>query len=95
MTIEVDEGIDLLLEKALDEENLTTNSLILWNDEHTPIDLVVETIVDVLGFPSQQAEQLTMIAHYKGRANMKNGSYDELKEIKDKFESRDIVTTIE
>lgn len=83
--------VDGLIDSLIDEPR----KLILFNDDITPVDLVVNTIVEVCGFPPTQAEQITLIAHYKGKASLKNGGFEELKEMHEKFLSRNILTEIE
>ena len=53
-------------------------SLFVFNDEINTFDHVIDTLMDVCGHTPEQAEQCTLIIHYKGRAAVKNGSFEEL-----------------
>lgn len=70
--IEYDEDV-LLLEKTTD-----VRDLIVYNDDHNTFDHVIKTLVDVCGHQPEQAEQCTLLIHYKGQCTVKHGSYDEL-----------------
>ncbi len=77
------------------EEVLETNNLIVYNDEVNTFDWVIETLVSVCKHTFEQAEQCSMLVHYKGKASVKNGSLEELKPYKDAICERGINATIE
>ena len=52
--------------------------LFVFNDEVNTFDFVIDTLMDVCGHTPEQAEQCTLIIHYKGRASVKNGTFEEL-----------------
>lgn len=52
--------------------------LIVYNDEINTFDHVIRTLIDVCGHTADQAEQCTLLIHYKGKCSVKLGSYDEL-----------------
>ncbi len=78
---------------------LTSNdepySLIVWNDEVNTFEWVIETLVEVCGHTTEQAEQCAYLIHYKGKYAVKNGDYDELKPYCDAITERGIGATIE
>lgn len=76
---------------ALDEPY----SLIVWNDEVNTFEWVIETLVDVCGHSTEQAEQCAYIIHFQGKYAVKQGSYDELKPQCDAITDRGIGATIE
>ncbi|MEY3398905.1 MAG: hypothetical protein RL220_1499 [Bacteroidota bacterium] len=53
-------------------------SLILFNDDVNTFDHVIESLVDVCGHEWLQAEQCAIIVHYKGKCDVKSGSFDKL-----------------
>jgi ATP-dependent Clp protease adaptor protein ClpS len=55
-----------------------THTLVLFNDEVNTFEFVTETLIDVCAHEAHQAEQCTMIVHYKGKCSVKNGSWEEL-----------------
>lgn len=70
-------------------------ALIVWNDEVNTFEWVIETLINICGHSSEQAEQCAMIIHTKGKYAVKNGSYEELKPKCDAITERKIGATIE
>ena len=70
-------------------------SLIVWNDEVNTFEWVIETLVDVCGHSTEQAEQCAMIIDSKGKYAVKEGSYEQLKPMCDAITDRGIGATIE
>ena len=62
------------------EELLTADGkkLVLFNDDVNTFDFVIEALVEVCGHELLQAEQCTVIVHYKGKCAVKNGTWEEL-----------------
>ena len=69
--------------------------LIVWNDDVTTFDWVIDTLMEVCGHTLQQAEQCSMIIHTKGKYSVKEGGYDFLKPMCDAITDRGIGATIE
>jgi len=62
------------------KENITGgNSLILHNDDHNTFDFVIESLISVCGHTPEQAEQCTLITHYKGKCKINEGDFEALK----------------
>lgn len=72
-----------------------TYHLIVWNDDVTTFDWVIETLMEVCGHSFEQAEQCSMIIHTKGKYSVKEGGYDFLKPMCDAITERGIGATIE
>jgi ATP-dependent Clp protease adaptor protein ClpS len=68
--------------------------LILHNDDIHTFDYVIESLVDVCEHNTIQAEQCTFIIHYKGKCDVKKGSFDYLKPMKDGLIDRGLNATI-
>ena len=68
------------LEEALLEETLLADGkkIVLFNDDVHSFDFVIEALMDVCGHEQLQAEQCTVIVHFKGKCAVKNGTYEEL-----------------
>ncbi|MBK6266825.1 ATP-dependent Clp protease adaptor ClpS [Marivirga sp. S37H4] len=64
-----------LVETISDEE---INDLIVYNDEVNTFDHVINTLVRICKHSAEQAEQCTLLVHYKGKCAVKKGSYVEL-----------------
>src|SRR5688500_5018560 len=69
--------------------------LIVWNDDVTTFDWVIETLVEICGHTFEQAEQCAMIIHTRGKYSVKEGSYDFLKPMCNAITERGIGATIE
>lgn len=82
------------MEDLLDELNLK-RVLVLHNDEVNDFSYVVDTLVEVCDHGSLQAEQCTLITHYKGKCDVKYGSLSRLRHMKDELTRRGLEATIE
>ena len=69
--------------------------LIVWNDEVNTFEWVIETLVEICGHSTEQAEQCAILIHTKGKYAVKQGDYDELKPMCDAITERGIGATIE
>ena len=66
-------------ELLLDEETVQQNEIVLFNDDVNTFEHVIETLIDVCEHTPVQAEQCSLIVHYRGKCTVKTGEYDELK----------------
>ena len=66
-------------ELLLEEEVLDQNEIVLFNDDVNTFDHVINTLVNVCDHLPEQAEQCSLIVHYKGKCTVKTGDYDDLK----------------
>lgn len=69
----------ILEEVLVDEQVGLNNEIIVYNDDVNTFDHVIETLVRVCNHTSEQAEQCSLIIHYKGKCTVKTGVLDELK----------------
>jgi ATP-dependent Clp protease adaptor protein ClpS len=53
--------------------------IVLYDDNVNTFDYVIDSLVEVCDHDPLQAEQCTLIVHYKGKCAVKKGSFDELK----------------
>ena len=69
------------LQEEIDLAELKVNEyqIVLFNDDVNTFDHVVETLIRVCNHTPEQAEQCSIIVHYKGKCTVKTGSYEELK----------------
>ncbi|HTB07283.1 MAG TPA: ATP-dependent Clp protease adaptor ClpS [Bacteroidia bacterium] len=65
-----------LLEKSLKSKVYT---LMLYNDDVNTFDHVIESLKEICGHTQEQAEQCTLLVHYKGKCDVKRGSLKSLK----------------
>ena len=53
-------------------------SLVVFNDEVNTFDFVIQVLQDVCGHSPEQAEQCTLLIHYKGKCAVKTGSWEKM-----------------
>jgi ATP-dependent Clp protease adaptor protein ClpS len=53
--------------------------LVVYNDDHNTFDWVIQCFMEILKYSSQQAEQLAMMIHFKGKATVKTAPKSELR----------------
>ncbi|MBT8259871.1 MAG: ATP-dependent Clp protease adaptor ClpS [Flavobacteriaceae bacterium] len=63
----------------LDEEVVKENEIVLYNDDVNTFDHVIDTLIYACDHTPEQAEQCSIIVHYKGKCTVKTGPYDDLK----------------
>ena len=60
------------------EDQAPINEIVLFNDDVNTFYHVIETLVDVCNHTFEQAEQCSILVHYKGKCTVKTGAYDDL-----------------
>lgn len=55
------------------------NKIVLYNDEVNTFDHVIDMLVAACDHTPIQAEQCSLIVHYKGKCSVKTGAYEDLK----------------
>ena len=70
------EKIKEQFETSIEEGHL--NEIVLFNDDVNTFDHVIETLVHVCHHSYEQAEQCSLLVHYKGKCTVKTGVYEEL-----------------
>lgn len=83
------------LEDNSSVSNLGNNMLILHNDEVNTFEYVIDILIKVCEHNNEQAEQCAYITHYKGKCDIKKGSFDYLKSYKDDLINKGLNVTIE
>jgi ATP-dependent Clp protease adaptor protein ClpS len=64
-------------------ETVEVMDLIVFNDDVNTFDHVIETLIKVCKHTAEQAEQCTLLIHYKGKCAVKSGTYDFLKPMRE------------
>lgn len=77
------------------EKEVLQKRLILFNDDVNSFDFVIDSLVEVCEHNPMQAENCAMIAHYKGRCSVKNGSINELEPIHSALCDRQLTVEIQ
>lgn len=65
-------------EVLLAEKEDFENQIVLYNDEVNTFDHVIDTLIYACDHTPEQAEQCSLIVHFKGKCTVKSGSYDDL-----------------
>ena len=66
-------------ELMLQEAVVKQNEIVLFNDDVNTFDHVIDTLIYACDHTPEQAEQCSIIVHYKGKCTVKTGSYEDLK----------------
>lgn len=82
---------EVLLEEATGE----VSELIVLNDDVNTFDWVIQCLMDVCQHSFEQAEQLSLIVHFKGKAVVKTASFNILLPMKDALCDRGLSAVIE
>jgi ATP-dependent Clp protease adaptor protein ClpS len=61
------------------EKHTNLNEIVLFNDEVNTFDFVIDCLIEVCDHTLEQAEQCTLLVHYKGKCTVKTGEYNDLK----------------
>ncbi|MGH1338015.1 MAG: ATP-dependent Clp protease adaptor ClpS [Aureispira sp.] len=72
-----------------------SSKIVVYNDDHNTFDWVIQSFVEICRHDAAQAEQLSYLIHFKGKATVKTGSKKELKPIKDALIDRGLSAVIE
>ncbi|ASW73381.1 Clp protease ClpS [Chryseobacterium piperi] len=68
--------------------------LIVHNDDVHTFDYVIDSLVEICKHTLEQAEQCTILIHYKGKCTVKTGSMELLKPMHEKLISRELTSEI-
>lgn len=76
------------------EEEKEENKLVLYNDDVNTFDFVIESLIKVCKHTLEQAEQCTMLVHYKGKCTVKTGDMETLMLMHQKLLGRGLTSEI-
>lgn len=89
----------VLPQKEVIEENEVYNKreriLVVHNDDYHTFDYVIDALMKICEHDLQQAEQCTLLIHYKGKCDVKKGSFSYLRPLKNAFVQKDLKATID
>lgn len=86
---DLSEDVDVL------DEISSQYHLIVWNDDVNSFDWVIDTLIEVCNHEKEQAEQCTLIIHYKGKCTVKTADFNTLKPMCEAIIDRGIGATVE
>lgn len=81
-------------EKIL-EKIVSKRDLIVFNDDFNTFDHVIESLVKVCDHEMEQATQCTYLIHFKGKCQVKRGSYEQLEPMCTALQERGLTAEIE
>tara|TARA_R110002124_G_scaffold29283_1_gene102204 strand:- start:14407 stop:14682 length:276 start_codon:yes stop_codon:yes gene_type:complete len=65
-------------EVSVSELESNQNEIVLFNDDVNTFDHVINTLIYACEHTPEQAEQCSIIVHFKGKCTVKTGAYSEL-----------------
>ena len=68
----IQEEVDVL------EKEVNQHEIVLFNDDVNTFDHVIDSLIDVCEHTLEQAEQCSILVHYKGKCTVKTGEYKDL-----------------
>ena len=88
------------LEVVLEEEELEASiseypKLVVHNDDVNTFDWVIQCFMEILKHDDKQAEQLSLMIHFNGKATVKTAPFSELRPKKDALIDRGLSAVIE
>lgn len=63
---------------ALLQDMMDDHQLVVWNDDVNTFDYVIQCLINICEHDPLQAEQCTMLIHFKGKCTVKTGSMEKL-----------------
>ena len=87
-----------LKNKPIQNENIELKNdrfLILHNDDYHSFDYVIEALMKICDHEHEQAIQCTLLTHYKGKCDVKKGSFNYLSPMKKALNAKDLTATID
>jgi len=63
----------------VDTKEKQNNEIVLYNDDINTFDHVIDTLIYACEHTPEQAEQCSLLVHYKGKCTVKTGDYEDLK----------------
>jgi ATP-dependent Clp protease adaptor protein ClpS len=83
------------LNEETDQKKSKERFLVLHNDDYHTFDYVIDALVEICDHDIIQAEQCTLLIHYKGKCDVKKGSFSYLRPMKRALSQKDLKATID
>ncbi len=85
---------EVFVEEEVILDDVKLYSLVVFNDDINTFDHVINTLIEYCDHTYEQAEQCTVIIHFKGKCAVKNGDFEELAPIRKAITGRGISAEI-
>ncbi|MCC5945989.1 MAG: ATP-dependent Clp protease adaptor ClpS [Bernardetiaceae bacterium] len=69
---------ETLVQEQVEVKETEIKQLVVFNDDYNTFEHVIKTLVKVCEHTPQQAEQCSLIIHYRGKCAVKSGDFDKL-----------------
>lgn len=70
--------IETEVDKLVKQSTVNTKRIILYNDDVNSFENVINCLIKYCKHSSEQAEQCSILVHYKGSCDVKHGDFMEL-----------------
>ncbi|HEX7583960.1 MAG TPA: ATP-dependent Clp protease adaptor ClpS [Prolixibacteraceae bacterium] len=78
-----------------EQRNTRERLLVLHNDDYHTFDYVISALIEICEHDLLQAEQCTLLIHYKGKCDVKKGSFAYLRPMKNALVQKELKATID
>jgi ATP-dependent Clp protease adaptor protein ClpS len=82
-------------DEKIDQKRSKERILVLHNDDYHTFDYVIDALMQICDHDLLQAEQCTQLIHYKGKCDVKKGSFSYLRPMKNALVQKDLKATID
>lgn len=86
---------EVLIEDETSDTGGEPSYLVVYNDDHNTFEWVIESFMTVLNHSDDQAEQLALIIHTKGKATVKTAPFKTLRPLRLALVERGLSAVIE
>jgi len=83
------------INEDIDQKKSKERLLVLHNDDYHTFDYVIDALIEICNHDLIQAEQCTLLIHYKGKCDVKKGSFSYLRPMKRALTQKDLKATID
>jgi ATP-dependent Clp protease adaptor protein ClpS len=83
------------INEDIDQKKSKERLLVLHNDDYHTFDYVIDALIEICNHDLTQAEQCTLLIHYKGKCDVKKGSFSYLRPMKRALTQKDLKATID
>jgi len=83
-------------EQVLEEvTEVASHEIIVYNDDVNTFDHVIKALIEICDHTPEQAEQCTLLVHYKGKCSVKMGTFEKLVPMRNAICERGISAEVE
>jgi len=83
------------IDVAIEEKIKPGHRIIIYNDDVNTFDHVISSLVEVCDHTEMQAEQCSLLIHFKGKCDVKSGDFEKLRPLCEALLDRGLNAEIE